>query len=108
MELQNEEVGHGLNIPGSMVGGDYTCKEMIRMNVFMGDICLYMPRSHLANNGKVMAFLHHLAVCYNSLPLKGKGGCNYGKLGWKKMNFLLVFCLCSPVLLNADNSHLDL
>lgn len=61
MELQNEEVGHGLHIPGSMVGGDNACKEMVRMNVFMEDCCLYLPRLHLADNGR--AFLHHLAVC---------------------------------------------
>lgn len=31
-----EEVGHGLNIPGRAVGGDYRCKEMVRANAFMG------------------------------------------------------------------------
>lgn len=29
MELESEEVGHGLNIPARVVGGDYRCKEMV-------------------------------------------------------------------------------
>lgn len=35
-ELENEEGGHGLNIPGCVVGGENTCKEMVRMNAFTG------------------------------------------------------------------------
>lgn len=35
MELESEEVGHGLNIPGRVVGGDYRCEEMVRVNAFM-------------------------------------------------------------------------
>lgn len=36
MELESEEVGHGLNIPGRVVGGDYRCKEMAKLNAYMG------------------------------------------------------------------------
>lgn len=36
MEVESGEVGHGLNIPGGVVGGDYRCKEMVRVNAFMG------------------------------------------------------------------------
>lgn len=42
VELESEEVGHGLNIPGRVVGGDHRCKERVRVNAFMG--------GQLANN----------------------------------------------------------
>lgn len=38
MELESGEAGHGLNIPGRVVGRDYTCKEMVRVNAFMGGL----------------------------------------------------------------------
>lgn len=66
MELENKEVGHGLNIPGSFVGGDYTCKKTVRMNVFMEGIYLYMPRPQLANNGRGHSISAPFS-CYMSL-----------------------------------------
>jgi len=40
MEVENEEVGHGLNIPGKVVDGDHRCEEMLRMNAFVGCVQL--------------------------------------------------------------------
>ena len=36
MELENEEVGHGLNIPVKVMDGDHRWDEMVGMNAFMG------------------------------------------------------------------------
>lgn len=53
MEVECEEVRPGFNIPGRVVGGDYSCKEMLMVNDSSGwQFCTitYMPQSANNNN----------------------------------------------------------
>lgn len=80
--LESEEVGHGLNIPGGVVGGDDKRKEKI------ADTRLWW----------MLSCLYHLVVCYKGLPPEGKGGCNYGKMEGKKWwRWIFRLSFISPV-----------
>lgn len=92
MEWEIEEVGHGLNIPGRVVGGDYRCKEMVRVNAFMGGPLGGCAIADTRLWWTVSCLLIHFVVCYKVLPPEWKGGCNYGKMEGKNWSWW-VFCL---------------
>lgn len=43
VELENEEGGFGLNIPGKVTDEGYGCKVIVWVNAFMGDnwLCIH-------------------------------------------------------------------
>lgn len=55
-ELENEDVGYGLNIPGKVIDEGCRCEMIDRVNAFMGAVgCAFMASPWSANNGRAIA-----------------------------------------------------
>lgn len=63
MKSESEEVGIWRNIPGRVVGGDYSCEEMVQMNAFMGGQLAVRAYHSWLTNERIRADTRHIFSC---------------------------------------------